>query len=239
MKDVQGNELSRHHHINSYWTDYGGSRTEEESLDATAAGGGQVMLCHPGRYEKDVAWYVDLYSRYDHLFGMEIYNQGDRYPDDRETWDEVLTETMPDRPVWGLSNDDMHRRGHLGRNWNVLLIEDATEATVRRALADGNFYFVYCPKGHTGAPAPEIQSVDVNQRAGTITIRSANTEKIEWISDGRVVGQGETLTLSEVEDLGSYVRAVLYGPEDDTLAGTQPFGILAPPAGAKGAAESE
>jgi len=233
MKDVPGNELSQHHHMNSYWTDHTGTRTEVESLDATAAKGGQAVLCHPGRYQKDDEWYVDLFTRYDHLLGMEVYNQGDRYPGDRRKWDAVLAATMPGRPVWGFSNDDMHQRGHLGRNWNVLLIKDATEARIRRALADGRFYFVYCPKGHAGAAPPEIQSIKVNRRAATITVRASNTASIEWISDGEVVGHGETLKLSEVESAGSYVRAMLYGPKGDTVAGTQPFGILVPPAGAE------
>lgn len=225
MTDVQGNELSSHHHMTSYWTNHNGTRTEVESLDATAAKGGQTVLCHPGRYNKDVSWYVDLFSRYEHLLGMEVYNQGDRYPHDRQKWDAVLTETMPDRPVWGFSNDDMHRRDHLGRNWNVLLSKNSREAQIQRALARGQFYFVYCSKGHDGTPPPRIESIDINERAAKITIRASKTESIEWISDGEVVGHGEVLELSETQNLGAYVRAMLYGAADDTVAGTQPFGL--------------
>lgn len=239
MQDVPGNELSRHHHMTSYWTDHDGTRTETESLDATAAKGGQTLLCHPGRYNKDVSWYADLFQRYEHLLGMEVYNQGDRYPGDRRKWDAVLSETMPGRPVWGFSNDDMHRRGHLGRNWNVLLIEEATESRIRRALANGQFYFVYCPKGHAGAAPPVIESIDVDERAGTIRIHAGNTASIEWLSNGEVVGHGDVLNLRECLQPGSYVRAMLYGPEDDTIAGTQPFGLRHPPAGASGVSDAD
>jgi hypothetical protein len=114
MVDIQANELSRHHHMGSFFNDHNGTTTELESLEATAANDGITMLYHPGRYTRrdpqlfNLEWYLDLYGNYDHLFGMEVYNQGDRYPGDRKLWDSVLTVTMPDRPVWGYSNDDMH-----------------------------------------------------------------------------------------------------------------------------------
>ncbi len=224
MLDVQGNELSSHHHMNSFWSDHEGTKTETASLDAITAKGGQAILNHPGRYKKDVAWYTNLFTKYDQLLGVEVFNQGDRYPDDRKKWDAILTAMMPDRPVWGFSNDDMHTPEHLGRNWDVLLANDNNEKTVRQALKRGTFYFVYSPKGHDGQP-PQILSIDVSERAGTIRISAANTRMIEWISEGRVVGQGELLQLADVEELGSYVRAMLYSSVDDSVAGTQPFGI--------------
>jgi hypothetical protein len=228
MKDIRGNELSSHHHMGSYWADHNGTETEDESLQATAAKGGQTLLCHPGRYKKPDDWYVDLFTRYPHLKGMEVYNQGDRYPGDREKWDNILTLMMPDRPVWAFSNDDMHRREHLGRNWNVLLIRKPTDTVIRRALDQGQFYFVYCPKGHDGAAPPEINSITVNERKGTIAIEAENFASIQWISEGKVVDEGTVLNLRETEGLGSYVRAVLHGPADDTIAGTQPFGLRRP-----------
>ena len=56
-----------------------------------------------------VSKYVDLFKKYDSLVGMEIINKkdGDSYSD-RILWDNILTKTMPERPVWGFSNDDTH-----------------------------------------------------------------------------------------------------------------------------------
>lgn len=238
MLDVQGNELSSHHHMNSFWSDHQGTKTETASLDAIKKKSGQAILNHPGRYKKDITWYTNLFTEYDQLLGVEVFNQGDRYPGDRKTWDAILTAMMPDRPVWGFSNDDMHKPDHLGRNWNVLLANDNSEESVRSALKRGAFYFVYSPKGHDGLP-PEILSIEVSQRDGLIRVHAANTKRIEWISEGRVVGQGELLQLADVDELGSYVRAMLYSSVDKSVAGTQPFGIRGRSASAEGSAEAE
>lgn len=48
--DVQGNELTRHHHMGSSFNDHNGTATEVESFEATAEKDGIVMLFHPGRY---------------------------------------------------------------------------------------------------------------------------------------------------------------------------------------------
>ena len=43
------------------------------------------------------------------IIGMEVYNRpNDGYPYDRILWDELLSHSMPDRPIWGYANDDMH-----------------------------------------------------------------------------------------------------------------------------------
>lgn len=227
MLDVPGNEYSRHHHTGGYWTMYEGSPTEVESLEASLALGGQTVLFHPGRYKKPVEWYTNLFLRFPHLKGMEIYNQGDRYPGDRAKWDAVLSVLMPERPVWAFSNDDMHKREHLGRNWEILLLPELTDAEVRRGLDDGLFFFVYSPKGHDGPEPPVIQSITVDQREGTISVRVSGHERLEWISDGKVIHDGETLNVNRVPSIGSYVRLMVYGAED-TVVGTQPFGMLRP-----------
>lgn len=225
LLDVPGNELSQHHHMGSYWTTHEGTKTEVESLEATLALGGQTLLNHPGRYKKPVEWYVDLFERFDHLTGMEIYNQGDRYPGDREKWDAILNQVMPERPVWAYSNDDMHKREHLGRNWNILLLPELTKAEVRRGLDDGLFFFVYAPEGHDGPPVPVIHSITVDKENGIIEAQVSGHDRLEWISNGNVVHEGEQLNLNEVEGIKNYVRLTVYGNKGNTVVGTQPFGI--------------
>ncbi len=227
MIAVQGNELSRHHHMGSFFSDHDGTTTEEESLEATAAKNGITMLYHPGRYDRPVEWYVDLYDRYDHLFGLEVYNSGDRYPGDRELWDAILQETMPERPVWGYSNDDMHSLMALGRNWNVLLLPGLTTEWVRYGMLNGLSYFSFAPRGQRGAPPPVIEAIHVDQENATIEIKATGYETIHWISSGEKVHEGSKVDLNALETVGPYIRAKLHG-EEDSVTGTQPFGIRKP-----------
>lgn len=233
MIDIQANELSRHHHMGSFFNDHNGTTTEVESLEATAAKNGIAMLYHPGRYQERepeyyvLEWYLDLYENYDHLFGMEVYNQGDRYPNDRKLWDSVLTVTMPGRPVWGYSNDDMHTLPHLGRNWSMLILPELSHEWVRTGMEDGLSYFVYAPDGHNGPLPPFIESIKVNQRRGIIEIDATGYDEIQWIAGGEVVHVGNLVSLKDLPETGNYIRAKLFGA-GGTVAGTQPFGIIKP-----------
>ena len=230
MIDIQANELSRHHHMGSFFNDHNGTETEEESLEATATKGGITMLYHPGRYQErnpeiyNLQWYIDVYGNYDHLFGLEVYNQGDRYPNDRHMWDSILTVMMPDRPVWGYSNDDMHTENHIGRNRNLLILPELNHEQVRHGMENGLSFFVYAPEGHDGPPSPVIESIRVNGRKGTIEITATGYDSVIWISGGEIVHRGATIDLNNIEELSTYVRAKLHGP-GGTIKGTQPFGI--------------
>lgn len=231
MIDIEANELSRHHHIGSFFNNTNRTSTEIESLEETAVKNGITMLYHPGRYQGrdpetyNLKWYLELYESFDHLFGMEVYNQGDRYPQDRLLWDSVLTTTMPDRPVWGYSNDDMHRLSHLGRNWNMLILSELTHDMVRTGMESGVSYFIYAPNGHDGEEPPIIKSIKVNNRKGVIEISAAGYDSIKWISGGEIINEGSQINLNELDESYIYVRAKLYG-SDETVAGTQPFGII-------------
>jgi hypothetical protein len=224
MLAIQANELSRHHHMGSYFNDHNGTTTEEESLEATAAKSGIITFMHPGRYKFGVDWYVDFYTRYAHLVGQEVYNQGDRYPNDRQLWDSILSVTMPQRSVWGFSNDDMHGESALGHNWNVFVLPEPTEEWVRKGMTEGRFYYVYAPEGHEGPVPPSINGVMVNQKKGVIEITATGYDSIRWISEGQTVARGNKIQLKDHPDLMRYVRAELYG-QGETIAGTQPFGL--------------
>jgi hypothetical protein len=183
-------------------------------------------MFHPGRYTKPVEWYVEMYRAYPHLIGLEIYNQGDRYPNDRKTWDAILTDIINERPVWGFSNDDMHDpRTQLGRNWNIMLLPGLSAEWVRRGMENGAFFFVYAPDGHGGAPLPVIKSIAVDLQKGVIQIDAAGYENIEWISRGIIVHRGHRVNLSELSHLGGYIRAEIRGGNSSSIVGTQPFRI--------------
>jgi len=227
MIDIQANELSSHHHMGSFFNDHNNTRTEIESLDAVDEKQGISMLYHPGRYDNSVEWYTGLYFEYDHLIGLEVYNAGDRYPEDRKMWDSILTETMPERPVWGFSNDDMHTEAQVGRNWNILILTELTHESVRYGMENGLSYFVYAPEGHDGPPPPVIESINVNNRRGTIEISATGYDSILWISNGETVIEGNSINLDKLMEDARYVRAKLFGA-GDVVVGTQPFGVKKP-----------
>jgi predicted metal-dependent phosphoesterase TrpH len=127
MVAIEGNEISRVDNIGSYFNDYGDADIDSEDAVIKEIGrrGGLAVLFHPGRYTKPMKWYLKMYRAYPHLIALEIYNLGDRYPNDRKTWDAILTDIGTERPVWGVSNDDMHNpRTQLGRNWNIMLLPE-------------------------------------------------------------------------------------------------------------------
>ena len=227
MLAVQGNDISRPHHIGSFFNDYGDDTqtSEAAALEEIGSRDGLAVLFHPGRYSRSVEWYVNLYETYDHLVGLEVYNQGDRYSSDRRLWDDILAETMPERPVWGYSNDDAHFDNQIGRNWQMFLLPELTEEALRNAMTNGHFYFAYTP-GH-GDPAPIINSISVDEDNWTITIEAEDYDEIAWVSGGEVVGDESVISVAGISGV---LRAELTSNTGKTY--TQPFYIASPPVGA-------
>lgn len=223
MLAVPGNEVSRPHHMGAYFCRYEGrSPDEHETLRAIGALGGLAVFFHPGYYGKPAEWYLPFFRDYPHLLGMEVFNAGNRYPGDRALWDELLAELMPGRPVWGFSNDDMHYLFQVGFNCNTLLLEELDADHARRALEKGAFFF---SRAFTvGRPVPLIRSIVLDAEKGTVTIEADHCERINWVSDGRVIFSGQTFSWPSAEGLGNYFRAELKGPGGETL--TNPFGVI-------------
>jgi hypothetical protein len=235
MVAIQGNEitLNKHHlsrgkhDMGSYFSDQSDTTiTEKETLKAISSKNGLAMFMHPGRYNFSVDWYLDLYQQFDPLIGVELYNGGETRC--IELWDSLLVKLMPQRPVWGFSNTDMHTLRHYGRNWNVFILPELNENWVRRGMEQGLFFFVYAPEGRHDRPVdtPEIQSINVNQGKGSIHIQAVGQDSTVWISGGNKIHTGDQIRLNELPEVHGYVRAVLYGEGGKTILGTQPFGIV-------------
>ena len=228
MVAVQGAEASRHHHIGALFCGVPGASSETGTLAQVRRQGGLAVMHHPGRYGWPAKRYVELFREWDQLAGMEVFNQGDRFPGDRKTWDEVLAVLMPEgRPVWGFSNDDMHRDAQLGRNWNVLLVPALSPQAVRRAVEQGAFFFVYAPKAREGTMPPSISAISVDSKKGIIRIKASGYERIEWISGGKIVHRGDTIDLAAKTNVNGYIRAVIHAAGGSSLTCTQPMRIRA------------
>ncbi|MFW5894829.1 MAG: PHP domain-containing protein [Bacillota bacterium] len=205
-----------------------------------------AFVAHPGRewktYEEydegdmySVEWWADLFNTYevDQLPGFEVFNRNDQYPNDRGLWDAVLSQTMPERPIWGLGNDDYHGDGdgYIHRSFTRQLIAgDFTEDALRNSLRKGHF-FTSNIKDNEG-DAPRISSITVDEEARTITIEGSGYDAIEWFHgtdefyEPTQVGEGETFEYGTFD--GNYVRARLIKDEDEASEAktlTQPFGF--------------
>lgn len=245
MLAIPGNELSRHHHTLSLFSDLETQTTDHETAIQQVHGiGGISVLAHPGRYwELDKEGqvpdavrdkYAHLFKAYDSLVGMEVINQGDRYPADRALWDALLVELMPDRPVWGMANDDSHGKAQIGLNTTVMLLPAFDEGQVRAALEQGRYYFTTLtshPADERGRDqTPVIRNIVYDEQAGTLSIEADSggepvpAERYQWISaGGKIVHRGPNLDLRRTKDLDIYVRVEIRG--DGGTAYTQPFGI--------------
>lgn len=232
---ITGNEYSKNiHHLNGFFIkDIDIFTNEEKTLKHIDAQGGISHLNHPGRYDKNVDWYVDLYTKYKNLIGLEIINKDDRYPKDRRLWDDILTEIIDKRPVFGFANADSHRLYEIDTSYNMVLIDgDYSDKKFKSALKNGEFYFtarISDENDRTSkeeVPPPIITDIYVDNKSSTITIKGENIKTIEWISNNsRHIGTGETLNLHDATSPTPYVRAVIKG--DGGVSFTQPFKIKA------------
>ncbi len=222
--DIQGGELKyQGHDILSYFSDYCGSFADGR-LDTMAADNGMLVFAHPGRYQRPLDWYTDLFRAHDHLIGIEVFNCGNRYPHDRLRWDSLLVKLAAERSVWGFSNDDMHSLRDLGRDWNVMLLPALDHQKVRQAMKDGRFYFVHAPRGHKGVPCPIIHSIRVDGKKGTVMVNASAADSILWISMGQRIGTGDRLLLKSLPRGATYFRIEVYGA-GEAIVCTQPFFI--------------
>lgn len=233
-------------HHNDFFTGRHGQEfaSLRESYAYTQSIGGLQLINHPGQYwnldvnytpgaKNSPEWHAENFLMFPSLFGLEVYNQGNRRPNDRILWDQILDMTMPERPVWGYSNDDTHTRVQYFRNYQYILMPELSTDELKEALVGGRNFFSYEYTGSGEAKCPKINSVNVDSEACTIVLDTDATE-IYWISGtdiqpgaapatrrSTVVGMGKSFDFSGFK--GSYVRALLKNDYGETC--TQPFGF--------------
>lgn len=228
MVSIPGSEISRTHHLGSLFNHYaGGTTSEETAFMEIGKQGGLALFFHPGRYDRDAEWYVDFYQRHDHVVGMEVYNQVDRYPVDRNKWDSVLHLLMPERPVWGFANDDTHSDNHFGRNRNIFLLSDFTKENVFQAMKKGNFLF-FSPVVQGTPSEVKLKGVKVDKKGIQLEL-AGDFDRIEWITynpdtgESQIIGHKPGISVRSIPSYAHFVRAVIVS--DAGRLYTQPFGL--------------
>ena len=247
MLAVQGNELSKYHHILSLFNDYNDNKSsgEEESIQRVQEKGGLSVMNHPKRYinkEKypeyfleyaTVEWYANLFNTYPSLLGMEVFNSSN-WATDTTHWDDVLSEVMPERNVWGFGTDDMHEFKEMGVSRTIVPLPELTEAALRTALTKGAFYFgsQFTVSSSNRGRLPRINSITHDQAGKkiTITTREGSSDVVTWhTNQGVKIHTGNTLDYGALaSQIGSYVRAHVKGKGGSVF--TQPFAYGAAPA---------
>ena len=258
MLAVPGNELSKDNtnswsertggqfnHHNDFFTGRQGQEFASlaESYAYTYALGGLQIINHPGQYwdlgttysetaKNGPGWHANNFKTYPSLVGLEVYNQGNRRPNDRILWDQILDRTMPSKAVFGYSGDDTHNDEQLFRNYNFMLMEDLTTEELKDAMVKGESYFCYEPAGTGQGKAPRITSIVVDEENQTITVNANGL--VHWIYStdmtstaassrrSTVVGLGNTFSYKGFQ--GTYVRAFITNTYGETC--TQPISFV-------------
>lgn len=207
-----------------------------EQVEEIVDNGGLAVLEHPARYTDSdgaVERYADGYADFDDLVGFAALNKdaGNMQRDDIHSWDALLSELMPDRPIWVFSHDDSNGwtvGSDVDVRWNTLFVEDLTDSRVRSAYEEGAFTaserLQWDDGSETATQAPEVSAIHADDSEPSITVET-DADRIMWICQGWVVGDAQTLELTDAMD--KYVRAELVNEssraEGRTL--TQPFGV--------------
>lgn len=252
---TMGNELSKEReHILSYGTNYQDfeGAVFDKNLQNITEKGGVAYISHPSRFkgtshDKDTKWWLTKITDNNVIKGMGVLS-GRQFARDHgeQIWDEILTQTMPHRNVFGIGVDDNHSDidispdSVLGSAYTTLFLPDAdlNEKGLLGALSTGKMVFSSHkvdlekdenkPKPYT--PCPKVKSILVDKHEATITVLSEYADSIEWRSNGKVIKTsyntaGAFKAKINLHDVaGNYVRFRLLGKGGQTLS--QPFGLI-------------
>lgn len=99
------------------------------------------------------------------------------------------------------------------------VLPDRTEQTVRRGMENGTFFSVgrravyELGKDFVGeGEYPTVTRITVNEDEQSISIEGKNYDRVQWISNGKIIAEGEKIDLiAASQNIGCYVRAQLLG----------------------------
>ncbi len=226
-------------HVNGFfggwgWEWWGIENDYRTAIAMTEKTNGLSFINHPGdwlgnteaaaRNPANINFYADMLRDYSTCLGIEIYNRIDTVTRwDRVLWDELLRRLIPEgRQVFGFSNDDAHTLNDIGGTAEYLVMPSNTVENIRTAMETGTFFACSRRDRNTlgddfaaskELPFPLVRKIVVNESTDTITLTVSDTDKVEWIADGKVIATGPSIALRDyAAKIGSYVRAQLVGP---------------------------
>jgi len=255
------NNMMRGRHVLSFFTDWNANApvstltglfaaiaTYDQVFTGINNAGGIGYVAHPGRelygiidnghrnFESFAAHLADIFLKYPNAaYGLEIFGVHDSEThNDRVLWDRMLEITAPQgKNVFGISNDDAHATGELGRGGSktTFVMSENNVGTVEAAMKNGAFYasskmilndrigferaFDF---RNNSTPQPVISKISID--GNTISVEGDHYQTIEWISGvGNLVATGSSIDLVEYKDvIGSYIRFQLKGEGGITWA---------------------
>lgn len=237
-------------HVNGFFADYGyaiyGKENDYESaIKGNSKAGGISFINHIGDWTKDdgdcsgnnnpetIQYFADLFIKYPSCVGMEIINRVDsttKY--DRVLWDNILQVVIPEgRNVFGFSNDDSHVQTDIGLSFEQFMLPELSQEALRTAMETGTFF----SSGRRAryelgdeffadihSPYPTVTRIDVNEDTNIITVSGTDYNNIQWVSNGNIIAEGNTIDLNAYEDdITCYVRFQMAG--DGGMTFSQPF----------------
>jgi hypothetical protein len=236
---IEGAELTCGHHINSFFNDYGvkppcrDAPAINEWLHEVARRRGLAFINHPEPRFRE--WYRELYRYHsrEHLVGLELSSDVEQAT---VLWDQLLSDLMPSRTVWGFATSDVHFLVQTRFAFTVFLLDEPTTDGVKEAMQAGRFYAVVGPgmmdirkagRAAYEGTYPELRSISVDADAGQISIEATGYDEIVWISKpasgrmsidpqrgvawppGQIVQRGPVFDYASAEAEAPYVRAEL------------------------------
>lgn len=231
---IQGQEMSNveahRHHTASLFNSWVGTTgyTLETAYAAIQAVNGVAVMAHPGnRYSRGwvddpypPSFYANFFSTYSCLLGFDICVRDGLFIV-TDLWDALLEQLMPSRPVWGFGMDDSHELTSIGFTYVVVLSDELSTAKIKSALQAGQHYVCYDHDASVLTPPPIITEISVNTTK--IEITATNYAEIRWISNGKIIELGESLSIVENTKLKKYVRAEIEG--ENGIIYTNPWGF--------------
>ncbi len=232
------NALITKAHVNGYFTDVGQGKKGRENdyerpVKRVEASGGISHINHPGDWieshldianakkPEHVKFFADIFKKYKTCVGMEVFNRIDIDTcADRVLWDELLRAVIPyGRNVFGFGESDAHSLSDIDSAFGIYMMRENTVGELRRCMETGAFFALstyakrelgdnFTANGDT----PKVTRITVDDDADSISLEGENYNKIQWIADGEVIAEGETIRLREHSDkISCYVRAQLTG----------------------------
>ena len=208
-------------HVNGFFTEYGQGLVGHENdfegpVKGVAESGGLSVINHPGDWlesyvdvnhaheKKNVELFADILKKYPSCLGIEAFNRIDTVTcADRILWDELLSAVIPSgRNVWGFANSDAHVLSDIDTSFMDFVLPDSTEQTVRRGMENGTFFSVgrravyELGKDFVGeGEYPTVTRITVNEDEQSISIEGKNYNRVQWISNGKIIAEGEKIDL--------------------------------------------